>query len=84
MLDPATADVPFVELDGDFYKLVGDFDKRFPEGAPSLREARSFRVDGDVTFGHGVKIRGEVSLEAKKAERVEAGAVLGDGVPGNG
>ncbi|PVG81208.1 UTP--glucose-1-phosphate uridylyltransferase [Nocardioides gansuensis] len=84
VLDPATDHVPFVDLDGDFYKLVGDFDKRFPEGAPSLREAKSFRVDGDVTFGHGVKVRGEVSLEAKQAERVEAGAVLGDGVPGNG
>ena len=29
-----------------YYKLVGDFDKRFPEGAPSLREA-------DVADGRG-------------------------------
>ena len=41
-LDQA-ADVPFVELDPDFYKLVGDFDQRFPEGAPSLRKAHSLR-----------------------------------------
>ncbi len=32
-------DPPFVDLDGDYYQLVGDFDKRFPEGAPSLRKA---------------------------------------------
>ena len=37
----ATA-LPYVDLDGDYYKLVGEFDKRFPEGAPSLREAASF------------------------------------------
>ena len=37
-LDQA-ADVPFVELDPEFYRLVGDFDQRFPEGAPSLRKA---------------------------------------------
>src|SRR5690606_4962747 len=32
VLDQVTDAVPFVELDGDFYKLVGEFDKRFPEG----------------------------------------------------
>ncbi len=42
---------PYVDLDTDFYKLVGDFDRRFPEGAPSLREATSFTVSGDWTFG---------------------------------
>ena len=47
VLDQASDEVPFVDLDGDFYKLVGDFDKRFPEGAPSLREATSLVVDGD-------------------------------------
>ncbi|HET6167263.1 MAG TPA: UTP--glucose-1-phosphate uridylyltransferase, partial [Marmoricola sp.] len=41
VLDQASAVVPFVDLDG-VYKLDGDFDKRFKEGAPSLREAESF------------------------------------------
>ena len=53
VLDQASDEVPYVELDGEFYKLVGDFDKRFPEGAPSLREADSLTVDGDFTFGRG-------------------------------
>ena len=69
-------DVPYVALDGDFYKLVGDFDKRFPEGAPSLREADSFTVEGDWTFGRGVKVVGEVALNATSAKRVEGGTVL--------
>ena len=76
VLDQTTDEVPFVDLDGDFYKLVGDFDKRFPAGAPSLREATSFVVDGDVTFGAGVAVKGDVRLEASGPERVEDSAVL--------
>ena len=78
VLDQAGDDVPYVSLDGDFYKLVGDFDKRFPEGAPSLREADSFTVEGDWTFGHGVRVVGDVALNASAAKRVEGGAVLGE------
>ena len=35
--------LPYVELDKRFYGLIDDFDKRFPEGPPSLREARAAR-----------------------------------------
>ncbi|RYB92426.1 UTP--glucose-1-phosphate uridylyltransferase [Nocardioides glacieisoli] len=76
VLDQAGDDVPYISLDGDFYKLVGDFDKRFPEGAPSLREADSFKVEGDWTFGRGVKVVGDVALASKSAQRVEGGTVL--------
>ncbi len=78
VLDQATDDVPFVQLDGEFYKLVGDFDKRFPEGAPSLREADSLTVKGDWTFGKGVRVVGDVALASKAAQRVEGGTVLAD------
>ncbi len=76
VLDQASEDVPFIDLDGDFYKLVGDFDKRFPEGAPSLREATSLTVDGDVTFGPGVRVVGDVSIKAPSAKRIEGSTVL--------
>ena len=46
VLDQVAEDVPFVELDGDFYKLVGEFDKRFPEGAPSMLKATSLTDRG--------------------------------------
>lgn len=74
VLDPASNLIPFVDLDG-VYKLVGDFDKRFKEGAPSLREAESFVVDGDWTFGDNVKVVGKVTLDGKRG-RVESGTVL--------
>jgi UTP--glucose-1-phosphate uridylyltransferase len=79
VLDQVAVDVPYVDLDADFYKLVGDFDKRFPEGAPSMKKARSLRVAGDWTFGHGVQVVGEVDLEARSAQRVPADSVLTTG-----
>ena len=78
VLEQAGEDVPYVSLDGDFYKLVGDFDKRFPEGAPSLREADSLTIEGDWTFGPGVKVVGEVSLSSPSAQRVASGTVLSE------
>jgi UTP--glucose-1-phosphate uridylyltransferase len=78
VLDQVSDALPFVELDESFYKRVGDFDKRFPEGAPSLKQARSLTVEGDWTFGKGVAVVGEASLRASSAQRLDPGAVLGD------
>jgi UTP--glucose-1-phosphate uridylyltransferase len=71
--------LPFVDLDSSHYKLMGDFDQRFPEGAPSLREAGSFVVHGDWTFGEDVTVIGEVELDAPAdgTGRVEPGTTLG-------
>jgi UTP--glucose-1-phosphate uridylyltransferase len=79
VLDQAAVDIPFVDLDTSFYKLVGDFDKRFPEGAPSMKKAQSLKVEGDWTFGHGVQVVGEVELEASSAQRIPADTVLSTG-----
>jgi UTP--glucose-1-phosphate uridylyltransferase len=84
VLDQAADEVPFVDLDDHYYKLVGEFDKRFPEGAPSLREASSLRVAGDFTFGRGVRVVGDVELAASSAQRIDPGEVLGDGTGGKG
>ncbi len=76
VLDQVAGEVPFVDLDADVFKLVGEFDKRFPEGAPSLRKATKLTVEGDVTFGHGVEVIGEVTVEGGAGKRVDAGSVL--------
>jgi UTP--glucose-1-phosphate uridylyltransferase len=68
--------LPYVELDSDFYKLLDDFEQRFPEGPPSLREAERLIVHGDVTFGRGVRVRGAVELEAPEPMQIDAGATL--------
>jgi UTP--glucose-1-phosphate uridylyltransferase len=65
---------PFVDLDTDHYKLVAGFDARFAQGAPSLVACDTLRVVGDVTFGAGVVVRGEVTVEG--VEAVPDGTVL--------
>jgi UTP--glucose-1-phosphate uridylyltransferase len=76
VLDQAAPQVPFVDLDTDHYKLIDEFDRRFPEGAPSMQRATSLRIEGDWTFGPGVQIVGDVELDGSTAERVPADAVL--------
>jgi len=68
--------LPYVDLDSRFYKLVDQFEQRFPDGAPSLREAERLVVHGDVTFGGGVVVRGAVELEAGDPMRIEPGTTL--------
>ena len=72
---------PFVDLDPDYYKLLNDFDRRFPKGPPSLKQAERLVVKGDFAFGHGVIVRGSVVLEndAREQTWIEDGAVLEGG-----
>jgi len=66
---------PVVTLDKDYYKLLPDFERRFPAGVPSLRRCRRFEVEGDVTFGANVVAVGEVRVVGPR--HVPDGAVLG-------
>ena len=81
VLDQVADDMPFVELDPDHYKLVGDFDKRFPEGAPSLEEASSLRSRVTGRSVPACQVVGEVDARPRRvgAARSRPGTVL-DGV----
>jgi UTP--glucose-1-phosphate uridylyltransferase len=77
------SDAPLVDLDSASYKLIGDFDHRFPCGPPSLVQAQSLTVHGDWTFGRGVVVRGQALVEAEGSPGVVPdGAVLGEHPPG--
>jgi UTP--glucose-1-phosphate uridylyltransferase len=67
-------EAPLVDLDDDFFKRLRDFDAHFPAGPPSLREAGRLAVKGDVRFGRGVVVRGDVAVEGP--DEVADGAVL--------
>ncbi|MHB8690389.1 MAG: UTP--glucose-1-phosphate uridylyltransferase [Solirubrobacteraceae bacterium] len=71
--------LPFVELDPAFYRLLDEFERRFPAGAPSLREASRLVVHGDMTFGAGVIVRGAAELSVDQPTRLDDGAVIGSG-----
>jgi UTP--glucose-1-phosphate uridylyltransferase len=79
ILDQVSPEIPFVDLDSEYYKYVADFDQRFPEGAPSLKKAAALRVDGDWTFGKGVQVLGEVKLSTDGTDHLPAGTVLNEG-----
>jgi UTP--glucose-1-phosphate uridylyltransferase len=67
------AAAPLVELSDEF-KLLRDFESRFPGGPPSLVEAERLEVDGDVHFGRDVRVRGRVCVEGPA--EIPDGAVL--------
>ena len=59
-LNQTVPDVPRVDLDGRFYKLIDDFEARVTV-APSLKAATSFVVKGDWTFDRPVVAEGAVT-----------------------
>ena len=69
---------PFVDLDSRWFKLLPDFEARFPAGPPSLVECERLVVTGDVLFGRGVVVRGRVTIanDGEDQLRIEDGAVL--------
>jgi UTP--glucose-1-phosphate uridylyltransferase len=69
---------PVVDLDPDHYKLLRDFEARFPAGPPSLKACDRLRVRGDVLFGAGVTVRGSVEVEQEGDQqlRIEDGVEL--------
>jgi UTP--glucose-1-phosphate uridylyltransferase len=67
-----------VDLDPRYYRQVADLQARFPDGAPSLVGCRRFVVRGDVRFGAGVVVAGDVRIvhEGPGQRVVPAGTVL--------
>jgi UTP--glucose-1-phosphate uridylyltransferase len=78
-VEPATDDghLPLVALDKDYFGMIDDFDARMADGPPSLRAAERLIVNGDVSFGAGVVVRGDVEIDAPpEGLRIDDGSVL--------
>ena len=60
--DPAADRERVVDLDPRYFSQIADFEARFEDGAPSLRQCRRLTVRGDFRFGAGVSVEGEVEL----------------------
>jgi UTP--glucose-1-phosphate uridylyltransferase len=84
-LRPAVQPTPLIDLDPTHYKLVPDFDARFPAGPPSLLAATTLTIRGDWTFGAHVTITGNATLtdqdtpDQGTAHHIPDGAHIGDG-----
>jgi UTP--glucose-1-phosphate uridylyltransferase len=71
------ASAPLVDLDARCYKTITGFEKRFADGAPSLRRAQRLKVEGDWTFGAGVSVVGDVTLtDSGEPQTIPAGSTL--------
>lgn len=73
----STGDIQ-IDLDPDFYALIGDLEARFPHGPPSMTHCTSLRIRGDVRFGRDVTLEGEVRLfnMAGRQVKINDGDVL--------
>jgi UTP--glucose-1-phosphate uridylyltransferase len=67
-----------VDLDPVFYGQIDEFRSRFPNGAPSLIQADELVIQGDISFGDQVVIRGKVQLcqSPDSQRRIADGSVL--------
>lgn len=59
---------PTVKLD-DLYKFADAMETLIPEGAPSLIECTSLKVEGPMAFAQGVVIRGDVKFVNAGSDR---------------
>jgi UTP--glucose-1-phosphate uridylyltransferase len=75
-LAPEREEPPVINLDSEYYKLVGDFEPRFSAGPPSLAACERLTVTGDVTFGRDVVVRGAVTVQGPA--RIEDGTILSE------
>jgi UTP--glucose-1-phosphate uridylyltransferase len=67
-----------VSLDSAYFKMLADFEARFPHGAPSLVDCERLEVIGDWTFGRDVVVKGNVRLvnESGEPRTVPDGSIL--------
>ncbi len=80
-LIPVDADpLPVVQLDQRYYRVIADFEQRFAEGVPQMRDCTHLTVEGDVMFVPGVVLQGNVTLRAPQHAVTLIAQVWGDGI----
>ncbi len=69
-----------ITLDPKYYGKIDQFQKRFPDGIPSLVDCESLTVEGDVRFEGDVTIRGHVTLKNSGTSQslVKQGSVISE------
>ena len=83
VVNPARAEtgytqLPLITLDERYYQLFDEMRARFPHGAPSLLQCETLQIEGDVSFGRNVVLRGKVRIvhEGEGTLRIEDNSVL--------
>jgi UTP--glucose-1-phosphate uridylyltransferase len=75
-LDAARSEPPVIHLDQAYFKMIDQFERRFPNGPPSLRLCERLTVEGDVTFGSSVAVEGDAVVRSTGRASVPGGTVI--------
>lgn len=59
-----------IDLDDRYYRKIDQLQERFPHGVPSLVDCKSLKVEGNVYFGRGIMIKGDVTITNPLSKRV--------------
>ena len=67
-----------IRLDPKHFAKIDQFERRFPQGVPSLADCEGLDVEGDVFFESGVRMRGKVRIRNEQSEPLilKSGALL--------
>jgi len=67
-----------IDFDDRYYRKIDQLQERFPHGVPSLVDCKSLKVEGNVYFGRGIMIKGDVTITNPLSKRVSIpeGAVI--------
>jgi UTP--glucose-1-phosphate uridylyltransferase len=71
---------PVISLDSRYYKMIDEFEARFPAGPLSLRRCDSLTVTGDVLFEADTIAIGDVTVQASEHQGVVAAGTTLSGV----
>jgi len=59
-----------IDLDDRYYKKIYQLKERFANGVPSLIDCKSLRVEGNIHFGGGIVIKGDVDIISPSLRKV--------------
>ncbi len=76
VLHPDRTAPPVIDLDARYFKMIDDFEHRFPAGPPSLQCCDRLSIEGDITFGKGITIEGTTSVRSDTTASIPHGSVL--------
>ncbi|MBN2365359.1 MAG: UTP--glucose-1-phosphate uridylyltransferase [Calditrichaeota bacterium] len=67
-----------IDLDKKYYKLIDEFEARFPSDVPSLKNCFLLKIDGDVKFGKNIILKDRVHLinQGEQQITLENGSVI--------
>jgi UTP--glucose-1-phosphate uridylyltransferase len=67
-----------IDLDKDYYKRIDQLKERFINGAPSLVDCESLSITGNVYFGKGIVVKGNVTIanQSKRKAYIPDGTII--------